>query len=98
VSNSVIVKRRKMTRPRPPKGRRAIGKKIYKFQVAVENCNLQNFTFRIIGFILAYIESIPTKLNKLNYVNSHVTRGHIVKQLVEAVRYKPEGRRFDSRR
>ena len=27
----------------------------------------------------------------------HINRGHAVTQLVEALRYKPEGRGFDSR-
>ena len=33
----------------------------------------------------------------LNYYHYHFTKGYAVAQLVEALRYKPEGRGFDSR-
>ena len=51
---------------------------------------------------VTYITVLYTVINKYNkndrtiHVYSYVWRGHAVVQMVEALRYKPEGRGFNS--
>jgi hypothetical protein len=40
---------------------------------------------------------LPYNIFCKNYVSKSPTKGHVVAQMVEALRYKPEGRRFESR-
>ena len=41
-----------------------------------------------------YLNTSPTRCTKTHHIS---TSGHAVEQFVEALRYKSEGRRFDSR-
>ena len=36
-------------------------------------------------------------IRKINYTLPNILLGHVLAQLVEALRYKPEGRGFESR-
>jgi hypothetical protein len=51
-------------------------------------------------FVLLYMSQLCIQITTLNTRNNlraiHTCKGHAVAQLVESLRYKPEGRGFDS--